>query len=177
MKQQFFRYMSGALPAVVLFSSLHAQPQNSLMKSNPNQRMHNEFKTSPSASFKDNDIAINEHAVTDFSKNFKNSGAPSWFRIKDGFLAKSEKDGTHIRVFYDLKGRWSSTILTYGEDKLPSNVRRLVKSTYYDHKIYMVNEISIGEQIIYMVSIEDKEGYKTIRVTDEETSVYEEFSK
>lgn len=176
MKKQSFRYLAGVVTAVVFFTSLHAQRQNHALASSSNETISTEFK-SHSSRDESNAALLNERVLNDFNKNFKTAGTPSWSSIKNGFLVRSEKDGVQTRAFYDQRGRWSSTILTYSEDKLPFDVRRQVKSTYYDYTIYMVNEITVTDKTVYLVSIEDDKGYKTIRVADDETSVFNEFSK
>ena len=176
MKKQSFRYLAGIVAAVVFFTSLHAQRQNRGSGSNYNETVSAEFNRTTSKD-EGNAVAREERVLNDFSKNFKNAGTPSLSIFKNGFVIRSEKDGVQTRAFYDQKGRWSSTILTYSRDKLPANVRRQVKSIYYDYNIYLVNEITVADKTVYLVSIEDENGYKTIRVTDDETSVFDEFSK
>lgn len=122
--------------------------------------------------------AINSKAVKDFSRTYKKQNNESWYTIDDGFVAVFTNDGVKTNVYYDKKGRLIGDIRTYQEDKLPKYIRHLVKSTYYDFNIINVNELTAGNQKVYLVKLEDKTSYKTIRVQEgEEMTETEAFQK
>jgi len=62
---------------------------------------------------------------------------------------------------------------------LPTEVRALVKKTYYDYTISHIDEVHHAEQpnTIYLVLIEDDKTLKTIRVCDGEMEEIHELSK
>jgi len=53
----------------------------------------------------------------------------------------------------------------------------MVKSTYYDFNIFLVNEVSVGNAKVYLVKIEDNTSFKTIRIQDGEMTETEIFTK
>lgn len=177
MKKQLFRYLSGIIPAVAMFSNLHAQSDKPSYESNVEEYTASISGTGHARMNEENTAQISNRALKDFSKSFKDAVNPDWQKIKYGFLAKFEKSGTRTRVFYDASGRWSSTIYSYGKEKLPKDVLNQVRSVYYDYEIYLVNEIKIGDDTVYLVSVHDEKTYKTIRVTAETMDVYEDFEK
>ncbi|MGC4038317.1 MAG: hypothetical protein QM764_20305 [Chitinophagaceae bacterium] len=116
-------------------------------------------------------------ASRDFSSRFKNAGNAKWYEMKNGLIAKFDENGKAIKAFYDRNGRWFYTIATYGESKLPVDVRKQVKSVYYDYTIDVVIEVNVDDKTAYLVKMEDEKTLKTIRVVDGEMDVYEDYLK
>lgn len=81
------------------------------------------------------------------------------------------------KVYYNKKGNRLAMIRYYTEDKLPNEVRHPIKATYYDFNIFLVIEVTVGNQTAYLVKIEDKTCTKTIRVMNGEMDVIEEIEK
>ncbi|MBS1935095.1 MAG: hypothetical protein JST96_13925, partial [Bacteroidetes bacterium] len=77
---------------------------------------------------------INAKAVKNFSKTFKNAANTQWYKIEDGFLAHFSENGVEKRTYYDKRGNWHFTIAYLDEKALPKDVRRDVKSIYYDYQ-------------------------------------------
>ena len=177
MKKQFFRYIPGFIPVIALFTGVNAQVAKVGPELNFKEYIFNEAKANMASANEGNTANINARALKDFTKSFKNADNVNWFEMKDGFVAKFKNDGVETKAFYDHKGRWSATIRTYGEDKLPQDVRKLVKSTYYDYSIYIVNEVTVGDKTAFLVQIQDEKTLKTIRVVDGEMDVYEDHIK
>ena len=179
MKKTFLRYLIGFIPLIALFGSAYAQNGDfsfSSTKATSGKFVFNEATAEQGLS--DVNIAdINARALKEFSKTFKTAANATWYEIKDGFIAKFKDDGIETRVGYNHKGRWMSTIRTYTEANLPRDVRRLVKSTYYDYSIFLVQEVTVGDKTVYLVKIEDADTLKTIRVIDGEMDVYEDYKK
>ncbi|MGZ8541331.1 MAG: hypothetical protein ACXWV6_11820, partial [Chitinophagaceae bacterium] len=80
-------------------------------------------------------------------------------------------------VYYNNKGVFEFMIRYYNEEKLPADVRHLVKSNYYDFSIYHVTEVTRNNKIAYAVKMEDKTLWKTVKVVDGEMELMEEYSK
>ncbi|HKZ65111.1 MAG TPA: hypothetical protein VJ111_02080 [Chitinophagaceae bacterium] len=176
MKKLFFRY-TGFIPLIALFSGVYAQ----------NSKFSTELNSPTSKEVAYNHTAkegtapavpgISTKAVKNFTKTFKNAVNANWFVIKNGYLAKFNHNGITTKVFYDPKGRLVGNLRCYFEDKLPRDIRHLVKSHYYDSNIYYVQEVTVGNAIVYLVKIEDKISFKTIRVQDGEMTETEAFNK
>jgi len=126
------------------------------------------------------DVTVNARAKKDFSRNHKNVTGETWMTTKKGFLARFSSDGITTCVFYNKNGQWVANLKDYGEDKLPFEVRDIVKRVYYDFNITHVKEIeTMSNKSIptYIVYVEDKTRIKLIRVGDGEMDVWKEFTK
>ena len=77
-------------------------------------------------------------------------------------------------VFYNNRGQRLYTIRNYDETKLPKDVRHVVKSTYYDYAITLVQEIEdAAGTITYLVHLEGKTELINLRANYE----MDEFEK
>jgi hypothetical protein len=122
--------------------------------------------------------AVNVKAIKDFKNRFDKASEEKWFAIPSGYMSYFKLDGFGDRAFYDKKGHWQTTMKFYDETRLPVEVRRLVRSTYLDFNITIVEEVDIPDAIVYLVHIEDKSSIKILRVTpDLDMDVLQEFQK
>jgi len=173
MKHSFFRQITGIIPFVALCSCAFAQ--NSKVGSSLI------FPTTKELAYADEPKAeaanISAKALKNFSKSYQKQSDASWFAIADGFVAIFTADGVKTKAYYDSKGRPVGDVRTYQEDKLPKEIRHMVKSTYYDFNIFLVNEVTVDNAKVYLIKIEDKTSFKTIRVQDGEMSETEAFTK
>ncbi len=120
---------------------------------------------------------VNIKAQRDFVKAFEKAENIRWYKLDDGFIALFSLQGTKMRANYNNKGNWVYNMATYTEEKLPREVRHLVKSTYYDYAITLVNEIKTGSKTIYIVHMADKTSWVNLRVCDGEMEVVEQLDK
>ncbi len=119
----------------------------------------------------------NSKAQNNFRKNFADGPDVKWFTEKETISASMNRDNKHTTVVYDKKGRWLRTMSNYDESKLPKDVRRTVKSVYYDYNITLVQEIKEGQITFYVIHLEDKTSYKQVAVYEGEITILNEFNK
>jgi hypothetical protein len=120
---------------------------------------------------------ISARAIRDFTSSYKNPSDIRWVVLTDGFLVHCYDDGFQIRIYYDVKGRRTWMVRSYGENKLPPDVRHIIRSQYYDFNIFSVTEINSRGRIIYIVKIADSTKWKTLNIEDGDMICTEEFDK
>jgi len=121
---------------------------------------------------------INVKAIKDFKGRFANAKDEKWYTVKGGLMTYFSLDGFGNRAFYDKRGHWLSSLKFFGEDKLPAGVRSIVKSSYYDFSISLVELIEIPEHFVYVIHLENATNIKIVRVSEEgEMDVLQEFTK
>jgi len=121
---------------------------------------------------------INERAVKNFQKQFPGIVNPSWYKASDGFIASFKENTMKTRVSYDKKGRFKNIVNYYGEEMLPQDVRKVVKSIYYDYAIISVAEINVNindAKTTYIVSIQSENSLKILTVYDSEIFSVKEY--
>lgn len=123
--------------------------------------------------------SINIKAVRDFVKHFSKATDVTWRKATDGFyFAVFINDSIQTRVVYKPNGSWNYTLRKYAENKMPGDVRTLVKSTFFDYTIIEVREITLmrdTEDTIYNILIKDGNNYKVLQIFNMEMVVVKDF--
>lgn len=120
---------------------------------------------------------VNVKALKNFTKQFGANNEAKWYQTSEAFVAQFTSNGIETKGMYDLKGNWHSTLRTYSEDKMPFDVRDLVKSTYYDFNIMVVYEITHADNVAYILKIQDSKTIKTLRVRDGNVEVIGDYTR
>lgn len=121
---------------------------------------------------------INAKAIKDFEGRFANVSNTMWFSDRNGFVSYFVQNGYGDRAFYDKKGHWQYSLIFYGEDKLPRDIRSEVKSVYFDLAITLVEEVQTNNGMVYIIHLEDKSNIKTLKVNkDGEMEIMQELTK
>ncbi len=174
MKKNFFISIVGAGLALVTCITAHAQFADRSLKFLP-------AIDSPEKSveaYKSEKPDFNPKVARNFSRDFKNASGESWIKLKNGYYTMFTLNGIHYMVFYNNRGQRLYTIRNYDETKLPKDVRHVVKSTYYDYAITLVQEIEdAAGTITYLVHLEGKTELINLRVQNYEMDEFEKYIK
>jgi hypothetical protein len=121
---------------------------------------------------------VNVRARRDFVSRFGDVTNEVWHTSKGSYIAVFYRDSTQYRVIYNERGDLSYIMKYYEETKLDRDVRAQIKSTYYDYKIYIVQEIIIPDNpIVYIVNLQGETDWKKISLCAGEMKVMEEYTK
>jgi len=97
---------------------------------------------------------------------FKNATNIRWYEIKNNYVIKFNLGGHQNRALFTKSGHLVYHI-TYGtEELLPGEVRKLVKSEYYDQKITRVLKVNQDQRTIWVIHMEDQKEFIMVRVED-----------
>jgi len=116
-------------------------------------------------------------ASRDFYQRAGDQRDEQWYKAPNGYEAEYTEGAVKAMYYYDKKGHWVYTILTYGEDRLSDDVRRLVRTNYYDFNISWVKEVNEAQNVVYVVHMENAKAWKDVAVQDGEIRVLNEFCK
>ena len=120
----------------------------------------------------------NRKAIKYLSKNFKNASGETWIKSPCGYYVRFILNGVDHMVFYDRRGNRLYTIRNYDETKMPADMRHIVKSTYYDYDIRLVQEIEGNSNTAtYLVHLEGKTQWINVRIRDGEMDEFEKNNK
>ena len=121
---------------------------------------------------------ISSNAVRNFMKDYKSVTNAKWSKLPHGYsVVTFTVDSIRSRIVYDRRGHCENTVRYYFENRLPPAVRHLVKSTYYDFNIYHIIEPTLNGVTSYLVKMEGKTTWKTVKVVDGEMEEVEEYFK
>ena len=122
--------------------------------------------------------AQNSRMFHAFSRDFKNASDIQMSNTDDNYtFIYCRVDGIVNRILYNQKGRWQRTIRSYGENDLPADIRETVQASFPKYSIFGVTEVQACGKKAYLVDIESKKSWKTIRVVDGEMDIYKEYDK
>jgi hypothetical protein len=186
MKKSLIALTSAGLFMAVILSGAHAQGSNNVIAFTDTKSFMSSVRSiypmlnpADMSSATATDAAdVNAKALKDFKIRFGNAMDAKWFEVPNGFISYFRNSESESRVIYNKKGRWQYTLKSYQEDKLPKEIRALVKSTYYDYKITIVEEITVPDGMNYIVHLEDETTIKNLRVTQEgDMDILTDFTK
>ena len=121
---------------------------------------------------------VNPKVVRNFTRDYKEATGVQWIKTSNGlFAAYFNNDDIQNLVCYNKKGNFECMLRYYKEDKLPRETRGLVKGSYYDFSIYLVTEVHRNDKIAYVIKMEDKTSWKTVKVVDGQMELMEEYTK
>ena len=110
---------------------------------------------------------IHEKALKDFKSRYSQAVNVKWFAIPTGFFSYYKADGYDDRAFYSKKGNWKYTLKFYNEQRLPKEIRNIVRNSFADYKIRIVEEVDRPDKLVYIIQLEDEKTIKNLRVTEE----------
>jgi hypothetical protein len=116
-------------------------------------------------------------ATRDFWQRAGEQKEEQWYKSSQGYVAEYAAGPVKARFVYNQKGDWVYSILTYGPKGLPEEVRKLVRSEYYDYEITWVKEVNEEDVVVYVVHLEDEASWKEVAVQDGEIRVLKTLCK
>lgn len=121
---------------------------------------------------------IHMRALRDFVDRHENATDVAWYSVRDGFIVRFLTDSMYSRAAYRKNGLWVYTIKQYAEEKMPKAIRHVVKSTYYDYSITLVEQVELpDEPVRYIVHLQDAVSWKNILVSNGELNLIEDRKK
>ena len=121
---------------------------------------------------------VNSAVMRNFLRTYVGVTNEKWIGIRDGFVAMFRLNDVDYQVAYDKKGQMVHTIRSYGEAQLSSNMRHLIKSSYYDYNINLVQEIETpGDSLTCIIHLIGKTELIDLGITDGEMQVLQKFKR
>ena len=122
-------------------------------------------------------LAINNKVQKSFAHYFAAATGQFWSKVGSAFHTSFYVNGAHNCALFDKSGHLLYAI-KYGKEKdLPADVRKIIKSEYYDYDITAAIEVKADERNIWVVNMKDDTTYLTVRVEDGEMEKVQEFTK
>ena len=120
-------------------------------------------------------------AVRSFIREFKDAEDVAWRRTNDGgYVVDFIKDSIKTTMFYSHNGSNIYSLRMYGENKMPENMRRIIKDVFPDHAIAKVTVIIQPWQqreMPYNVLIKNATNFKILRICNMEMEITGSYNK
>ena len=124
-------------------------------------------------------VSASERAKIHFKENYAEVQNVAWYTAPDNSLyCIFHRGNTVDRVFYDSRGYWQFTLVSYEPSELKMHIRQQIADQFEGYRITYVNEIqSAYDEPIYMVNIENAGNIKVIKVTGDDIEVNQALIK
>jgi hypothetical protein len=116
-------------------------------------------------------------ATRDFWQRAGDQKEELWYKSVRGYVAEYTAGPVKARFVYDQKGDWAYSILSYGEKQLPEEVRKQVRSNFYDYGITWVKEVNEADAVVYVVHLDGEASWKEVAVQEGEMRVLKAMNK
>jgi hypothetical protein len=180
MKKFLFAMVAGFIPALAAINGAYAQNSVNTELPEPQKNVIATEKAESAGDHIGNLVTVSPRVLRAFTKSYKNVYGESWEKNNGGFSAKFTSNGIACLVYYSPNGKWQGSLKSYAEDKMPTEIRKTVKSEYYDYSITLVQEVETpeSEQVpTFIVHLEDKTSIKQLRIHDGEMEVWKDLKK
>ncbi|OLY92220.1 hypothetical protein SAMN05444008_12431 [Cnuella takakiae] len=165
--------------AAVLLLAVSAQAQTSSL---PPQTAS--VSTPAANTFVANDAATldglklrNEKLFKSFTSQFRNVSDISIYPEENKTIFYCMVDGIRNNILYTNKGRLVHTVRYYEASLLPKTVTGIIEDAFPGYELKTVSEVTVDGRTAYLVSIENKRKFKTVRVVNDDWDIYNEFDK
>ena len=124
-------------------------------------------------------VSASERAKAHFKQNYAEVQNVAWYTAPDNTLyCIFHRENSVDRVFYDSRGYWQFTLISYLPSELKPAIRQQISDQFEGYHITYVNEIqSAYDEPIYMVNIENAGNIKVIKVTGDDIEVKQSLIK
>lgn len=101
-----------------------------------------------------------------FKRDFADAKDVEWSLVGNNYQARFIQNDRKTRILFDPKGHILYSI-SYGTLKsLPADIRKTVRSIYYDYDIMYVAEVHSYSKTAWFLSLEDETSLVTVKVID-----------
>jgi len=124
-------------------------------------------------------MSASERAKAHFKENFGETENAAWYTAPDNSLyCIFHRANTVNRVFYDSRGYWQFTLVSYQPSELKMHIRQQISDQFEGYRITYVNEIqSAYDQPVYMVNLENAGNIKVVKVAGDDIEVKQTLIK
>ena len=165
---------------LVFVSFSYAQESYSLVaQKKDHQKLSTSIINSNNNTNAENLKEISAAALKSFETHFKNTPVNYWTKLVDGYEANFKSNGIKIKAYFDKTSTLVYIRKYYEEDKLPVDIMKIVKGTYYDYNINLVEELNViaDNNIVYVIHMENKTSWKNITVCNGEMNIFSDIAK
>lgn len=124
-------------------------------------------------------VSASERAKAHFKANYAEVQNFTWYNAPDNSMYCIFRRGSTVdRVFYDSRGYWQFTLISYDPSELKMYIRQQISDQFEGYRITYVNEIqSAYDDPIYMINIENAGNIKVVKVTGDDIEVKQSLIK
>ncbi|MET3114730.1 hypothetical protein AAKU52_002467 [Pedobacter sp. CG_S7] len=122
-----------------------------------------------------NKTAISEKVTKSFNQIFKDAESPKWYVSNKQIIVNFILNDQRNKAVFEKNGRLVYNLVFGVEGQMPAEVRKVVKSKYFDYKINSTVKVNTEGRSIWIVNISDPKEIMVLRVEDGTMDVMDKF--
>lgn len=120
---------------------------------------------------------VSQKVSESFASLFKGAEAPKWFIADRDYVVDFILNNQVNKAEFTKNGHLVYHMAFGTEKQMPTDIRTIVKSKYFDFAINSTVKITYEEKSAWIVNIEDAENILVVRVVDGVMDVVEKLAK
>ena len=169
MKKQFI-YIAVCIASFVMTATANAQ--NSVELRNKTLPHY----TSAKASLEENTVAP-EAVVNNLKKQYPAAENASWLKSNSGYTVRFDAGKVENRIYLDKKGISQAVVRVSDASLLPEDYQTYVRNSFSCYAITTVQEVTVGKEKAFIVTIQKNKDWKQVRLQDGELVDIKEYQK
>jgi len=122
-------------------------------------------------------VEVNNKVQKSFAQYFKSATGQTWSIWGKNFHTNFYVNGVLTRALFSKSGQLIYTV-TYGSEKdMPADIRKIVRSEYYDYSIILAAEVEQDKRDIWVITMENSNEQIIVRVEENDMEQVEKFKK
>jgi hypothetical protein len=111
-------------------------------------------------------MLVRSKVIGTFEKLFNNPADVKWNLSDNQYLASFNYNGHPCKALFKMNGGWLYTMKYGTQNELPRDVYRLLKATYIDYTIGVVNEVATPQGQAWIANLQDKDNLIVAKVVN-----------
>ena len=122
-------------------------------------------------------VEVNNKVQKSFAQYFKSAAGQTWSMRGKNFHTNFYVNGVLNRALFDKSGHLIY-VVAYGTEKdMPADIRKIVRSEYYDYSIILAAEVQQDKRGIWVITMENSNEQIIVRVEDNDMEQVQKFKK
>lgn len=135
------------------------------------------IKTLPPVTVTATQKNVPEKVWNNFQTYFSNAENPTWYKINKDYLIKFMTNEELNRSLFNERGKLIYHI-SYGyERSLPEEIRKQVRSAYYDYTVTRAIKVTEANRVVWVVNLEDAGNLILVRLENGEMEEVQSVKK
>jgi hypothetical protein len=111
------------------------------------------------------------------NKHFKNTDDISWEQADENLIATVHNHGATTKYLFNKNGRIVYTIQSFSAELVPADIKKMMLKYYRKYTITSASKIVESNRHVWVVKIDGKKSFATVRIEDGEIEEIEKFDK
>ena len=120
---------------------------------------------------------VSQKVAESFASLFKGAEAPKWFKADKDYVVDFILNNQVNKAEFTKNGSLVYHMAFGNEKQMPTDIRTIVKSKYFDFSINSTVQITYQDQNAWIVNIEDARHFLVLRVSDGNLDMLDQIAK